>query len=74
LTKLLPNVDFNGSIRPDIAGSPSFGKLESRPKPTPEENQRHCSRATEAMKAFSGILLGVIAALVLPQSEKKMRL
>src|SRR5258705_607078 len=45
LTKLLPNVGFNGSIRPDIAGSPSSWKLESRPKPTPEEEQRHFSRA-----------------------------
>jgi hypothetical protein len=59
---LLPNVGFNGSILPDIAGSPSSGKLESRPKSMPEENQRHFSRATEAMKAFSGILLGLIAA------------
>jgi hypothetical protein len=41
LTKLLPNVGFNGSIRPDIAGSPSSGKLESRPKPTPEEMDDH---------------------------------
>jgi hypothetical protein len=29
------------------------GKLSSPLKPTPEENQRHFSRATEAMKAFS---------------------
>jgi len=38
LTKLLPNVGLDGSIRPEIAGSSSSGKLESRLKPTPEEN------------------------------------
>jgi hypothetical protein len=29
LTKLLPNVGFNGSIRPDIAGSPPSGKWKA---------------------------------------------
>jgi len=43
---------FEGLIRPEIAGSTSFGKLESRLKSTPEENQGISVERAEAMKAF----------------------
>jgi hypothetical protein len=57
--------------RPELTRT-SSGKLESRLKPTSEENKRHFSRATEANEGFfcsdDRILLGLIAAsLVLPQ-------
>jgi hypothetical protein len=36
-TKLLPHAGFfDGSILPEIAGSPSSGELESQLKPTPD--------------------------------------
>jgi hypothetical protein len=62
---------LEGLIRPEIASSTSSGKLESRLKPTSEENQRHFSRATEVHEGVfcsdDRILLGLIAAsLVLP--------
>jgi len=53
LTKLLPLAGFEGSIRPEIAGSTSLRKLESRLGPKPEENQAHSVKRAEAMKAFS---------------------
>jgi hypothetical protein len=53
---------FEGLIRPEIAGSTSFGKLESQLKSTPEENQGISVERAEAMKAFSGILLGLVTA------------
>jgi hypothetical protein len=51
--ELLPNVSFDRSIRPEIAGSSSFGNMESRLEPKPEVHQGHFGRARGRMRAFS---------------------